>query len=161
MKVATQSSLFCTFGLAEYLFGVNVLDVKEVNPETAFTPIPHAPPEVRGYVNLRGQIHLVLDLRLLLGLERAEATSESLLVIFKPAVGDAFGVVVDRIGDIVPVEADQVEDWRASAKGPAAEGPRLRHAGDLIAGIAKLAGELLILLEPRQFLKAVERAAAD
>jgi purine-binding chemotaxis protein CheW len=156
-----MSGLFCTFGLAGQLFGVNVKDVKEVSTETGFTPVPHAPPEVRGYVNLRGQIHLVLDLRVLLGMGRAEATPDSRLVLFKPAVGDAFGVLVDHVGDIVQLAAGQLEPVPPADAAPAGEGtPRLVRGGEFIVGLGKLPGELLILLEPRRFLEAVERALA-
>ena len=35
--------LFCTFRLEGDLFGVNILDVKEVTTETSYTRIAHAP----------------------------------------------------------------------------------------------------------------------
>lgn len=145
-----HTGLYCTFRLAEHLFGVPILDVKEVNAATDFTPIPHAPAEVRGYVNLRGSIFLVLDLRLLLGLERDEVTADSRLVLFKPAVGESFAVLVGSIGDIARLDGDRIERDR----------PRDNLRGNLIVGVGKLDDELLILLEPRRFLKAIERASA-
>ena len=59
--------VFCTFRLDGHLYGVDVLDVKEVTTATTATPISHAPDEVMGLVNIRGQIYLALDLRRLLG----------------------------------------------------------------------------------------------
>ncbi|MBF0525581.1 MAG: hypothetical protein HQK56_10850, partial [Deltaproteobacteria bacterium] len=41
---------FCSFWLSGRLFGVDILDVKEINSEITFTPIFHASKEVKGYV---------------------------------------------------------------------------------------------------------------
>ena len=66
-SMATQR-LFCTFRVDGRLFGVDILDVKEVTAETTFTRVAHAPDEVLGLVNIRGHIYLALDLRRLLGM---------------------------------------------------------------------------------------------
>ena len=146
--------LFCTFRLGEQLFGVDVREVKEVNTETCFTRIHHAPPQVLGYVNLRGQIYLVLDLRQLLGLTAAQVGSDSRLLIFKPSVGEAVAGLVDRIGDIVTLENSQIERWN-----PGQDSDGL--PGDLIGGVAQLAEELLLVLTAGRFLQVIETAILE
>ncbi len=133
------------FRLGESLFGFDVRLVQSVNILPPLTPVPHAPPAVRGCVNLRGQIHLVLDLKSLLGMGSTEAGPWTRLVVFKPVLGDPFGVLVDRVGDVVALPADRVEGR------PAEEG----EAGGLVAGIGKLEGELLVLLDAGRLLPAV------
>lgn len=54
---------FCTFELADRLFGINILDIKEITQEAQYTTVFHASQRVQGYVNIRGQIHLVLNMR--------------------------------------------------------------------------------------------------
>jgi purine-binding chemotaxis protein CheW len=147
--------LFCTFRLAGKRFGVDVLDVREVNAETAFTPIPHTPPEVLGYVNLRGRLHLALDLRPLLGMETLAAGPTSRLVIFKPEIGETFGVLVDAVDDLVAVADDALEPWHPSKEGlPIASAP----GSGLIVGVVKLPTELLIVLDAKGLLPAVTQA---
>jgi purine-binding chemotaxis protein CheW len=146
--------LFCTFRLGSQLFGVDLREVKEVNTETTVTRIHHAPPQARGYVNLRGQIYLVLDLRLLLGMEQAGVGSDSRLLVFKPAVGDALAGLVDRLGDIVTVESGLIEPW---APGAAEEGAQ-PLAAELIGGVARLERELLLILQAGRFQQALEQA---
>jgi purine-binding chemotaxis protein CheW len=133
-----------TFWLAGRLHGIDVADVKEVNPETTFTPVHHAPPAVLGYVNLRGQIYVVLDLRRLLALEPATLGPDSRLVILKPHVGDSLAVLVDRIGDIVAVTADVLE-------------PAQNDEG-LLGGVARLENDLLLIVRANQFQATIERA---
>jgi purine-binding chemotaxis protein CheW len=140
---------FCTFRLGPGLFGIDIGLVKEVTTLPPLTPVPHAPPAAAGYVNLRGQIHLVLDLKCLLGLGATEHGPESLLVVFKPILGDPFGVLADRVGDIVALASNQIEDSNSTETASA--------NGGVVSGLGKLAGELLVILDARKLLPALQR----
>jgi purine-binding chemotaxis protein CheW len=151
-----NNQLFCTFRSADHWFGVPVGDVKEVTTQTTCTRIPHAPRGVAGYVNIRGHIFMALDPRVLLGLE-AGATAENRLILFKPGVGPSlFGLLVDEIGDIVAVSADQIENYGTGAHKPPAGVPVDR--ADLITRVCKLPEGLLAILEPRYFVPMVEQS---
>ena len=150
-----NNHLYCTFRAADRWYGVPIEDVKEVTAETTCTRIPHAPEEVAGYVNIRGHIFLALDLRRLLGIE-ANAATENRLIIFKQAVGPAFGVLVDEIGDIVSVDASQVEPFHAAGH-EAIAGEPIRRV-DVIDKVCRLPAELLVVLEPRKFLRVIEHS---
>lgn len=154
--MATQR-WFCTFRLNGRLFGVDILDVKEVTAETTFTRMAHAPDEVMGLVNIRGHIYLALDLHQLLGQPAAVVTGDSRLVLFKPSVGDAFGVVVDEISDIRTAEPSRIESFNR-AEHEAAAGATDRV--DLIESVCELDDELLVVLNPRRFLAVIERSLA-
>lgn len=148
---------FCTFWVSDRQFGVDILDVKEVNRESSFTPIYHAPAEVRGYVNIRGQIYLILDLRKLLGLGSAVAERASRLVLFKPSVGESFGVLVDKVGDVISVEDGAIEDRRGSGQTLPETGDRRCDRDDLTSGVCKLQDSLLVILNARNLLTQVEK----
>ncbi len=153
---SVSTKQFCSFSVAERLFGVDILQVKEINSEMSITPVSHAPRQVKGYVNIRGQIHLVLDLRALLGFDgdrRAEgdASPDSRrLVIFKQSVGEHFAVLVDKIGDIVEVALDRIEALQRERTEGGGKFP-----DDLATGICKLENCLLTVLDARRFLKAI------
>src|SRR5262249_41059816 len=152
-------------------YGFDLREVKEVTTETTLTRVPQAPPAVRGYVNLRGQIHLVLDLRQLLELPPADVGPESRLVILHPVAGDSLGVGVARVGDALTVSEAGIQetpagDPRAAGGLPAGspalgkDGRRLR-ARDLISGVGKQEGELVTLLRARQLLPLVQQQMAS
>lgn len=147
-------TMYCTFLSAGRLFGVPVLDVKEVTAETRFTPIPHAPHEVLGLVNIRGHIFLALNLASLLSVRDHTTRTDSQFVIFKASVGPAFGVVVDQVGDIVSVSDSQTE--------VVSNGEQVQlHFSDrssLVSAVGKLDDRILIILEPRKFLACVEHS---
>jgi purine-binding chemotaxis protein CheW len=149
--------LFCTFRLDGRLFGVDILDVKEVTAETTHTRVAHAPDEVLGLVNIRGHIYLALDLRRLLGMPATDVTIDSRLLLFKSSVGSAFGVVVDEISEIQAADANRIEPFTRNNQETAGTNV---HRVDLIDSVCKLAGELLVVLDPRRFLAVVEHKLA-
>ena len=150
-KVAVQNLQFCTFWLSGRLFGVHILDVKEIYPEVSITPIFHAPNEVKGYVNIRGQVYLILDLRPMLGFESKEIDRKSCLVIFKNTVGEPCGVLVDQIGDVVEIASDQIEAGAGDGGGQDKMG-----AAGMVQSVCKLPQSLLVVLDARKFLGSVE-----
>ncbi|MDM8523661.1 chemotaxis protein CheW [Desulfococcaceae bacterium HSG8] len=141
---------FCSFYVADHLFGVDILDVKEIKDEVSLTIVYHAPREVRGFVNIRGHVYLVLDLRLILGFDSREVDDISRVVLFKQKVGESFGVLVDRIGDMVEVDESQIEARRPD-ENTSPSGMEQRKS-DLSMGICKLKNELLIILDAAKFL---------
>jgi purine-binding chemotaxis protein CheW len=138
---------FCTFRLGDSLFGIDLPLVKEVSTVPPMTPVPQAPAAVRGYVNLRGLVTLVLDLRQFLGMEPAVPGPDTRLVLFKSTLGDPFGVLVDAVGDVVTLAGDRVE-----------ERP---HENELVTGVGKLADDLLLILDARKLLPRVAGAIAE
>jgi len=139
---------FSSFYLADSLFGVDIQNIKEINDETNFTRIRHANSEVRGYVNIRGQIYLIFDLRKMLGFEPAEVDSCSKIILFKPHVGASFGVLIDSIGDVIEVAESSIEERNEVS---ATEDER-----QLVIGTCKLESQLLTILDSESFLTANE-----
>ena len=152
--MSDNMTLYCTFQSAGRLFGVPVLDVKEVTAETRFTRIPHAPEEVLGLVNIRGHIFLALELATMLAVHDHKLPTDSQFVIFKPSVGPAFGIVVDQIGDIVSV-SDQETEAVSSCD---LQQSNFSDRSSLISSVCKLDDKLLIILDPRRFLACVEHS---
>ena len=147
---------FCTFRISGRRFGVDILDVKEINSEVHFTPVFHAPPEVRGYVNIRGEVYLVLDLALILRFESREVDDSSRIVLFDPEAGESFGVLVDSIGDIVTINDEDIENRRGEDQGPPEEGTERRKL-DLGDGVCKLEEELLVLVKSKHMLSIIKK----
>jgi len=148
---------YCTFWLAGRLYGVDILHVKEVNPEIRFTTIFHAPREVTGYVNIRGRIHLILDLRRVLGLADKPVDEKSRIVLFKPTVGESFGVLVDRISEVVEIDVGLIESGGLVNE---ATGEDKGEISELFSGVCRLEDTLLLIINARNLLKTIERGAA-
>ena len=147
-----SDSLYCTFHSAGRLFGVSVLDVKEVTNHTTFTRVPHAPREVLGLVNIRGHIFLAINLSSLLAYKADEVKANAQFIVFKPSVGPSFGIVVDQVGEMISVPDSQSEAFTTDFQ----IGEDDRAA--FVSHICKLENQLLIVLDPRKFLNRIEQS---
>jgi purine-binding chemotaxis protein CheW len=147
---------YCSFRLQNGLFGIDALAVKEITVLPTLTPIPHSPDAVRGYVNLRGQIVLVLDMNCLLQTGESSIGLETRLVVFRARLGDPFGILVDRIGDIVELSDEQIEKRGTDAFPRKGNGDSPQDA--LITGVGKLDNELLTLLDAGKLLPQIDAA---
>jgi len=156
-RPADTLQTYTTFRLSGGLFGTATEMVKEVTAVPPLTPIPHAPAAVRGYVNLRGHLVLVVDLNCLLRRGTTAVGAECRLVVLRPELGDACGMLVDCIGEIVELSAARIETQHA---GQAPGSPRpsdwLEH--ELVCGVGKLDEELLSILDAHRLMPCLERA---
>jgi chemotaxis signal transduction protein len=153
---AAQNSTMqmCTFRMANRLFGVNILDVKEVNENTNVTPIYHAPPDICGYINIRGQILLVVNLRETFGFDQGHKTSSGTgkVVVFKHSVDEPFGILVDEVCDVVSVGYNSIVDRRANDAASDAVRELRRAKDGIVVGVCPLERELLLVLNARHIL---------
>lgn len=85
------------FAVAGWRFALELPCVAEVTALEGLTPVPGAPAWLRGIVNLRGQVHSVMDLETLLGLgvASAPAPAAQVLVLADPEV--RLGLLASRV----------------------------------------------------------------
>jgi purine-binding chemotaxis protein CheW len=139
-----QRQGFVSFRLAGQWLGVPVTVAQEVLPAQAVSPVPLAPPEVAGFLNLRGQIVTALDLRVRLGLPPREAGEPTMNIVVRDGE-ELVSFVVDEVGDVVEVDRGDVEPV------PPTLGERWREC---CTGVLRLERGLLVVMETRQLLRA-------
>ena len=132
-----STNQFCTFFLDDEFFGVDVRQVQEVLRHQRQTPVPLAPKEICGLINLRGQIVTALDLRRRLGLTPRENDVRPMNVVIRTRDG-AVSLVVDEIGDVVEVTEDMYEPPPETIQGIARQ---------LIVATYKLPDRLMLVLD--------------
>ncbi|KQS59338.1 chemotaxis protein CheW [Rhizobium sp. Leaf371] len=96
------------FRLHEQEFCVRTVTIREIRGWAPATPIPQAPPEVLGVMNLRGTVIPVINLALKLGMRGAEPTERSAIVVTE-VHGMAMGLLVDQVSDILMIPADLLQ----------------------------------------------------
>lgn len=133
---------FATFYVGEMLLGVDIRLVQEINRQLEMTPVPNAPHHVRGVINLRGEVATVIDLRTVLGLPSVEQTRDTRNLIVH-SQGEAIGLLVDRISDILTVRRDQVSDAPSNVDGV---------DGKFFLGVHALESDLCVLLDVEEVL---------
>jgi purine-binding chemotaxis protein CheW len=84
-------------------FGLPVEAIQTVFEIVAVTPIPLAPAEVLGLVNLRGKIVTAVSLRRRLK-GTPDAPETSVLAVGVEHRGESFALVVDEVGDVIVLD---------------------------------------------------------
>lgn len=148
-----MSKSYITVTLGEYLFGIDVSLIREVNRSVDMTPVALAPEMIRGLMNLRGQIITVIDPGVCLGFQVSKIENTSRCVVLKTieegsslSIHDILGILVDNVGDIIPVEDTDLQP----------PPPNLSELNSqYIQYVVKLDQDLLIILDMAKVLDPV------
>lgn len=128
-------------------FGVDVQKVEGVISLVDITRMPRAPEFVEGIINLRGQIIAVIDLANRLGIDSAERTQVTRIVVVE-AKEVKVGLIVDS-PEVININREDIE------ASPVLTSSEIESS--FIKGVAKLNDRLLILLDVERVLSEEER----
>lgn len=145
---------YLTFSLGREEYGIGILKIREIIGMMPVTAVPQAPRYVKGVVNLRGKVIPVLDLRLRFGMEEADYTEMTCIIVVEIEGGGngkvAVGIVVDSVSEVLNIRGNDIED-------PPVFGGSSADTG-YILGMAKINGGVKILLDIDRILRAEEIA---
>jgi purine-binding chemotaxis protein CheW len=105
---ADNAVVFACFESGGQLYGVDVLQIREIVRSCPVTPLPRAPKLIEGVVDLRGAVIPVLDLARTLGGDPAVETSSTRIAVLE-IEGMAVGLRVEAAVDVLSVEATEIE----------------------------------------------------
>jgi purine-binding chemotaxis protein CheW len=142
VKDATnKQGKYLTFALGPEEYGLEILTVREIIGYMEITAVPQTPHEVRGVINLRGQVIPVVDLRAKFGMESAEVTDETCIIVVEISHGGrnfSTGIVVDHVQEVLDIAGQDIE-----------EAPQFGASvnTDFILGMGKIGDSVKILLD--------------
>ncbi len=126
-----------TFELSGEEFGVDIMQVSEVIPVPRITRIPQAPECIKGLINLRGKILVVIDLNKRLGFSSKETDSLSRIIIVE--IRDTvIGMLVNSVKEVMRLSFSSIE--------PTPEMIKSKINAEYLTGVGKAGNRLLILL---------------
>ena len=106
--VSSSHTEYLSFRIEDNEYSVEIMSVREIRGWTRTTSLPHAPPFVRGVINLRGTVLPVVDLAVRLGLEASEPEERNVIIVVD--VGSrVMGLRVDAVSDILSFSDDQLQ----------------------------------------------------
>ncbi|EID84457.1 Chemotaxis signal transduction protein [Treponema sp. JC4] len=140
-----------TFHLGEELYGVNIMDVKEIVKLQNVRFIPNAPYYVEGIINLRGEIIPIIDLHKRFKLQSGSASSDADVndggFIILNIEGSQIGIIIDKVERVVSVKAEDVKEPPQMLSGIGSE---------YIEGVIRQEQGYLIMLNIRKLFNAKE-----
>jgi purine-binding chemotaxis protein CheW len=154
--VAEATAQIVTFRVGREEYGLDIGVITEALRPLRITTLPHMPRFIEGVINLRGTIIPVVDLRKRFGLRDIQNDPRKMrMIITRGALQGAGGgaadllcLVVDGVHEVLHVPERQI--------GPA---PDAATGAGFIAGVAKVAERLVIIIDEKRVLSGEERAA--
>jgi purine-binding chemotaxis protein CheW len=146
----TESRQLVTFQLGEELYGVNIMDVKEIVRVQAIRAIPNAPTYVEGIFNLRSEIIPIINLHKRFHLRKLVTSEEDELLsgfIILDIDGMKLGIIIDRISRVVTIEKEDIQPPPQMFSGIGAE---------YIQGVVRQEEGYLIILDIRDLFNPKE-----
>jgi len=102
-----QEQQLVVFKVADEEFGVNINEVKEIIRWEEVTRIPNAASYIKGVINLRGNIIVVNDLAMKLGLPSKDVDDDTRILVVE--VGDnTVGMVVDSATEVLRLSGEKI-----------------------------------------------------
>jgi purine-binding chemotaxis protein CheW len=140
-----------TFQLGEELYGVDIMDVKEIVKVTAVRPIPNAPYYVEGIFNLRSEIIPVINLHKRFQIRKLAHEDdtdefEGGFIILN-IDNNKIGIIIDKIARVVMINAEEIKAPPQMLSGIGTE---------YIHGVIRQESNYLIMLDIRRLFNAKE-----
>ena len=148
--MSDREGKYLTFRLADEEYGIGILKIKEIIGVMPITTVPQTPEFVKGVINLRGKVIPVITLRKKFGMEEAEYTDKTCIVVVEIVINAGkvqIGIVVDTVSEVLNIKGEDIEDTPTF-------GTKLDT--EYILGMAKMEGGVKILLDIDQVLSTKE-----
>jgi len=146
-KREVERRQFVIFQLAGEDYGIDILQLSEIIRMAPITKIPGAPDFMRGVINLRGRITVIVDLERKIRLKPRDETSSTRIII-TDLDEKRVGLIVDSVSEVLWVAVPDIK--------PAP--PTLKKKVELsyMAGVAAMGDRLIIILDLAKLLDSDE-----
>jgi chemotaxis signal transduction protein len=127
-RALKDESQLVTFLLKDEEFGFDIMSVQEIIRLPKMAKVPRTPAYVDGIANLRGVVLPVIDMRTRFGMDRAQETDRTRVLVVD-IEGVKTGLRVDRVKQVTSVLRSEIEPPPAAIRGSGA---------DYLEGVVKL-----------------------
>jgi len=127
---------------------LEILKIQEIKGYSSVTPLPNAPPYVKGVLNLRGTIVPIVDLRKKFNLPEVDYTQFTVIVVVQ-VQAKTLGFIVDAVSDVLTISGDAIQPT------PDCHG---QLDTSLLNGLVQAGEKLVILLDIDKVLMAAGTA---
>jgi len=95
------------FKVNEEQFAVEASTVQSINDMMEITNVPKSAAYIKGLINLRGNIISLLDINLLLDIEKGSVDQENIIIL--NLKDESVGVTVDQVDEVLEIETNLIE----------------------------------------------------
>jgi purine-binding chemotaxis protein CheW len=150
-----QRLQFLCFRLADRLFAVDIMGIRELLRNQPVTPVPDAPEAICGVLNVRGELLTVLDIRRVLGVDGEEGKAKDKRIILARVGADRFGLLVDAVLDVLNVDVEEINP------APVAMGAQERAVLGMFRRVDGDGAEQVVMLVHLGYLARIAKGESD
>lgn len=137
LTVENAQVKYVTFRIGDEIYGIDVMQAKEVMYISTIAEVPDTHSYMRGVMDLRGTIIPLIDTRLKFHLPEREYDQDTVIIIVE--FGDQIiGMIVDSVLDVAGIPTEEIQDTTHFS----AEVEK-----DYIQGITKINEKLIMILD--------------
>lgn len=100
-------NLYLNFKVEDQTYGIEIKYVLQIIKMQKITKIPEMPPEMKGFINLRGKMIPVISMRLRFGKVEDSYTNRTCIVVVLVNEKEV-GLVVDAICETITIEPENI-----------------------------------------------------
>lgn len=144
-----------TFQLSEEVYGIDIMDVKEIVTLQEVRAIPNAPSFVEGLYNLRGEIIPIINLHKRFHLKRVSGDEEDELLsgfIIIDLDGMKLGIIIDKVERVISIDYKEIQAPPQMISG---------IGGEYIHGVVNQKNSYLIILDIKRLFNTKELQRID
>lgn len=147
---SAEVAQYLTFILGNKVYGLDILNIKEIIEYGEVTEVPMTPDFVSGLINIRDSVLPVIDLSKRFTGESSRHTKRTSIIILDVKNEDLsieLGVTVDMVNEVLDINTNEIEPAPALGN---------NIQTNFIKGMAKVDGALLILMDIKNVLSVDE-----
>jgi purine-binding chemotaxis protein CheW len=148
--ISEQVTEYVTVMIGGQLFGLPISRVQDVFMPDRVTRVPLSAPEIAGVLNLRGRIVTAIDMRRRLGLPPRTDDKPSMAVGIE-LKGESYGLLIDTVGEVLKLADGTREPNPVNLD---------QHLARVSAGVHRLEGQLLVILDVDRVLEMASESLA-
>ena len=141
-----KSILYFTFSLGKEMYGFEVSSVLEVMEYEKIYRTPGVSSNIRGLINLRGEVVPVVDLYNRFFDQKNDITQDSSIVVIEvkdETESMAIGVLIDSVEAVVDIYENEIESRPEIG---------LKMRADFVTGVGKVNNQFVVLLDENKVL---------
>ncbi|MCT4776460.1 chemotaxis protein CheW, partial [Exiguobacterium aquaticum] len=135
LEAGTNELEIVIFQSGPFIFGINVMKVREIITMLPLTPLPGTPEAIMGLIELRGEVMTVIDLPMVIGHPRDAGDNDRLIVC--EFNGEKSVLRVDQVTEIKRISWEQIDTPSDLARG----------MQGITNGVVKTGDQMIILLD--------------
>jgi len=136
-----QTSQFILFLLGNQKFALTVSKLKDVISLSKITPIPLAPKQIMGTINLRGRVVTIFDIEKILNFHNPE--TKNMMISIIEHEDHLYGFLVSKVLSVIELENDEINTTPGNVS---------QTWTSISKGICEREGDLIVIIDIDAFL---------